>query len=56
MPLTVHRGNRRQRGRNRLAGEDHAIGVTAYWRERCASQVLAGQPLLWRQRWLRLIG
>jgi hypothetical protein len=55
MPLTVHRGNRRQRGRNRLAGEDHAIGVTAYWRD-APPQVLAGQRLLWRQRWLRLIG
>ncbi len=32
--------------RRRRAEEDEATRVSVNWRERCASQVLAGRPLL----------
>ena len=41
---TAHFKEETQRkGRCRRAGEDRAAGVTVDWRERCASQVLAGR-------------
>ena len=36
---------KRERGRRRRAEEDEAAGVTVNWRERCASEVLAGRPM-----------